>query len=515
MSTPRVGALARSASTRVDDVCAASRARSAACSTSRPRQPTPPARRRPPRRTQPACPSSAARTAGSARTTHDAEPPPPLAPAEDEAPEVASRRLAEEALASAVEFESLWVSDASVRGKINGEEAAARARAASGANTPRRRRGYQPTASDIERDELAASTAADAAHPAAALFEDPDFRLAKVASLYRFLKPAVTPRDVPNGCGDGGGVARALAARPAALHDLTPRDAARLLVHLRRKHGEAADLVDVVAAKDFEALLAPPPDRDDSDAAREARARARRLEAMAAAGGAMRTVTARVEARVGIDKSRVGIDESTGSTGDGRTQGGGKWTVGGTLKGTTTRADDLKVRFWNLWGGSSECRRAVTESPRGSVFRDPARMEAAVTRLDRYVPFIDVPMLLHRAPPLLEVDTTTLVRRVAGLKTALRGGDLGAVLGLAPGLLLATADEANAAVAEVRREVKLAREERLQPPLRQGSAKEHRAVYEATMCIVKAGGAESLLKRAERKMKKKRVVLLTERTSPH
>ena len=142
-------------------------------------------------------------------------------------------------------------------------------------------------------------------------------------------------------------------------------------------------------------------------------------------------------------------------------------------------------------------------------------MEAAVTRLDRYVPFIDVPMLLHRAPPLLEIDTETLVRRVAGLKLALRGGDLGAVLGLAPGLLLASAVEANAAVAEVRREVKLAREERLQPPLRQGSAQEQRAVYEATVCIVKAGGAESMLKRAERKMKKQRVVLLTERTSPH
>ena len=89
------------------------------------------------------------------------------------------------------------------------------------------------------------------------------------------------------------------------------------------------------------------------------------------------------------------------------------------------------------------------------------------------------------------------------------------MLGLAPQLLLATADEAHAAVAEVRREVKLAREERLQPQLREGSAQEQRAVYEATMCIVKAGGAESLLKRAERKMKKKRVVLLTERTSPH
>ena len=459
------------------------------------------------RRNGPPVPPARAQTTGFART-YDAE-----SVAEDESPEVSSRRLAEEALMSAMEFESLWVSNSSVRGKINGEEAARAARAsAGGGNTPRRRRGYKPTASDIEREEKATATAESAAHPAASLFDDAEFRSTKVASLYRHLKPAVTPRDTPRGSGDGGGVARALAAAPAALHDLTPRAAARALVHLRREHGESADLVSLVSAAP-EMLLKPPPDRDDSDAAKKARARRRREAALRDAGGAMRTVTARVEARV-IDKDRLDKNKNNSSTGDGRTDGG-KWTVGGTLKGTSTRADDLKVRFWNLWGGSSECRRAVTESARGSVFRDPARMESAVIRLDRFVPFVDVPMLMHRSPPLLEMDTTTLVRRVASLKAALRGGDLGQVLGQAPGLLLASGDEIAAAVAEVRREVRLTREERLQPPIRRGSAEEQRAIYEATMCIVKAGGAKSLMKRAERKMKKQRVVLVTESVNPH
>jgi hypothetical protein len=39
---------------------------------------------------------------------------------------------------------------------------------------------------------------------------------------------------------------------------------------------------------------------------------------------------------------------------DGRDEG--KWRVGGSYKGTSSREEDLKVRFWNLWGGSSECR---------------------------------------------------------------------------------------------------------------------------------------------------------------
>ena len=67
-----------------------------------------------------------AQTTGFARV-YDAE-----SIAEDEAPEVSSRRLAEEALMSAMEFESLWVSNSSVRGKINGEEAARAARASAG-----------------------------------------------------------------------------------------------------------------------------------------------------------------------------------------------------------------------------------------------------------------------------------------------------------------------------------------------------------------------------------------------
>ena len=63
--------------------------------------------------------------------------------------------------------------------------------------------------------------------------------------------------------------------------------------------------------------------------------------------------------------------------------------------------------------------------------------------------------------------------------------------------------------------MRLTLEERLQPPIRRGSAEEQRAIYEATMCIVKAGGAKSLMKRAERKMKKQRVVLVTESVNPH
>ena len=62
-----------------------------------------------------------------------------------------------------------------------------------------------------------------------------------------------------------------------------------------------------------------------------------------------------------------------------------------------------------------------------------------MTRLDRYMPFVDVPLLLHRAPALLEMDTEQLVRRVARMKVStLRGGDVGRLLSLAPSLLLAT-----------------------------------------------------------------------------
>ena len=122
-----------------------------------------------------------------------------------------------------------------------------------------------------------------------------------------------------NGCGDGGGVAKALAAQPAALHDLA-RDA-RGAVHLRRNTA----ISPISSRRRREGQGAP-------RAAAGPRRLGRRegppggLEAMAAAGGAMRTVTARVEA-VGIDKGEL---EAKGTDGARRTQGGGKWTVGGT-----------------------------------------------------------------------------------------------------------------------------------------------------------------------------------------
>jgi hypothetical protein len=223
------------------------------------------------------------------------------------------------------------------------------------------------------------------------------------------------------------------------MGQLVPPLYGAVLVHLREKHGDAADLVGLISA-DPSLLLTPLPDRDDSDAALAERRRRRAAARVAAASSAANTVVARVGARVGAATDGSVKDALT----DGREDG--KWKVQGTYKGTSSRAEDLKVRFWNLWGGSSECRKAVTESPRGSVFRDPARMEAAVVRLDRYMPFVDAPMLLHRAPPLLELRSEELVRRVARMKMTLRGGDIGRLLVLAPSLLLATEDELQAAV---------------------------------------------------------------------
>ena len=70
--------------------------------------------------------------------------------------------------------------------------------------------------------------------------------------------------------------------------------------------------------------------------------------------------------------------------------GARKYAAAGTqAKGTSTRDEDLKVRFWNLWGGSKKCRDVMTKSARGSVYRDPARLERAVLALDRVVPLVE------------------------------------------------------------------------------------------------------------------------------
>lgn len=64
------------------------------------------------------------------------------------------------------------------------------------------------------------------------------------------------------------------------------------------------------------------------------------------------------------------------------------------LFGVDNDEDEVVQRFWRLWTGNAHCRWTVTHSPRGSVFRDPGAIEAAVRRLHRYLgPMVDVPMV--------------------------------------------------------------------------------------------------------------------------
>jgi len=433
-------------------------------------------------------------------------------------------RVAREAEMASLEFEKIWTSDAAVRGIITGERAANadlnRPPIGTSARVPRRRTGYQPSASDLARDaaEKASAAKKSEAHPSAAAFANPAYREARAKALYPILAAAFVPRD---GTVDGtvrfapythehtiraslqnGSVthakcfAEAMAKIPFALADSSPADAARVLVDLREAHGDNADLVAMLIANP-ELITARPKPRDDP--ARAEAKRAERREKRAAAAAAARAATARVGARV-LDGSKKKHRSVVAA--DGREDGA--WRVGGTLKGTSTRADDLCVRFWNLWGGSSECRKVVTASARGSVYRDPARVESKVTRLDKFMPFVDAPMLLHRAPRLLELETVALVRAIVRMKHILPGGDIGRILELAPELLLAGDEAFAGAVAGVAAEL---------AEKRNGAPASRRDVYQAAAKLVRDGGAASLLARGE--TQKAVVVPVTEKANVH
>ena len=180
-----------------------------------------------------------------------------------------------------------------------------------------------------------------------------------------------------------------------------------------------------------------------------------------------------------------------------------------TLKGTSSRAEDLKVRFWNLWGGSSACRAVVTASARGSVYRDPTRMEAIVLSLDRYMPFIDAPMLLHREPALFELAAEAVVRRAVAVRAVLRGGDVGRVLGLAPSLLLADEDDVRAAVEAIAEECETSGGG---GGGRKGRRKfREKDVFDAAFRAIQGGGAVAFLARGRARRRGGGVVLMTEK----
>ncbi len=434
--------------------------------------------RRPPRGASASSPPAATRGADAPSSSH-------------RAPSSSRADVSAEARAAAAAFDARWRSSPSARAIITGESSAASS-APPTRPPPRRRPGYQPTASDAAR-------AAAAAHPSAALFDDPAWRAAKVEALYPIIAPALTPRGTVASADsrrDPASAADALFAHPAALADADARSCARNLVRLREAGGDAADLVGPLVSNPAPLFAPAPPDggprrgkkahHGDDEAVAESRKQKRD-----AAARAVRTATSRLAARVSDDGA-----SAARRAGDGRLEG--KYRVGGTLKGTSTRAGDLVVRFWNLWGGSSACRAAVTSSPRGSIYRDPARMEAAVLRLDRYAPFVDAPMLLHRAPALLERDAEAIVRDLAWMKRpdVLGGGDVARLCELAPGLLLATREEIRAALEGAG-----------------GGGEGNACGYAEARRLCEEGGAASFLARGETGRKK--VVPVTERANVH
>ena len=78
----------------------------------------------------------------------------------------------------------------------------------------------------------------------------------------------------------------------------------------------------------------------------------------------------------------------------------------------------------------------MTKSARNSAYRNPERLERAVLNLDRVAPFVDSPMLLHRAPELLEYPTEEIVRRLVRMKFLFAAVDVGFVATQTPSLLL-------------------------------------------------------------------------------
>ena len=110
--------------------------------------------------------------------------------------------------------------------------------------------------------------------------------------------------------------------------------------------------------------------------------------------------------------------------------------------------DRVVVRFWHLWGGGADgCRAYVVGAERGSVYRDPARMESRVRALARVFDErtgLDVPACLTRAPPLMTMDAADVCRAMMALKRVAPEID-GVGVSRAPALLLRAEDQLRAA----------------------------------------------------------------------
>lgn len=227
--------------------------------------------------------------------------------------------------------------------------------------------------------------------------------------------------------------------RVPAIRDSSAREVASRVVGARVKASDEGVAL-VRALREVPEEFLGPRDRDGE--------RARESAAIRTASTSLRSAADALGAKL--------AEERTFGTGtyqlDGRVEGGSKYAVQGTLKGTSTRSGDLIVRFWNLWGGSNVCRKVMTSSARDSIYRSPERLEAAVLKLDELAPFIDSPLLLHREPLLLAIETEELIRRLVRLRRIFPRGDLGHACTGAPALLLAEPESLERAVNKVKRE---------------------------------------------------------------
>ena len=217
---------------------------------------------------------------------------------------------------------------------------------------------------------------------------------------------------------------------PFVLADSGPAGSRGVLVDLREAHGDNADLV---------AMLIANPELITARAKAAGRPRASRGEASrtqgerAAAAVAARAATARVGAAACSTVQR-NTDPSSPRTERRRRL---------ARRRHAERHEHARGRFMRSvlepLGGSSECRKGGHgERARLGISR-PGGVESKVTRLDKFMPFVDAPMLLHRAPRLLELETVALVRAIVRMKHILPGGDIGRILELAPELPLAPA----------------------------------------------------------------------------
>ena len=197
----------------------------------------------------------------------------------------------------------------------------------------------------------------------------------------------------------------------------------RVPVDLREAHGDNADLVAMLIANP-ELITARPKPRDDPARAEAKRAERREKRAAAAAARASRDGAGR-RARARRFQKETQIRRRRGRKRRRRL------ARRRHAEGHEHARGRLCVRFWNLWGvlgvsqgGHGERARLGISRPARGVEGDAAGQVHALR--------VDAPMLLHRAPRLLELETVALVRAIVRMKHILPGGDIGRILELAP-----------------------------------------------------------------------------------